>query len=91
MNRNYFDPPSLEELLAHALRDIRHGGVLFTEDEYREAKSLLNAERARTENEVKAEALREAADALAELGNDGFPAPWLRTRADNLHPRKDQT
>ena len=39
----------------------------------------------RSEAEVKAEALREASDWLAhEYGNDGFPGPELRARADRL-------
>ena len=39
----------------------------------------------RSEATVKAEALRDAADWLAhEYGNDGFPGPELRARADRL-------
>jgi hypothetical protein len=35
--------------------------------------------------QAQAEALREAADALSAMGNDGFPADWLRERAGELY------
>ena len=49
------------------------------------ADAVLDLLPGRSEAEVKAEALREASDWLAhEYGNDGFPGPELRARADRL-------
>ena len=49
------------------------------------ADAILDLWPGRSEAEVKAEALREASDWLAhEYGNDGFPGPELRARADRL-------
>ena len=49
------------------------------------ADAVLDLWPGRSEAEVKAEALREASDWLAhEYGNDGFPGPELRARADRL-------
>ncbi len=51
--------------------------------------NLVASVRIRTESEVKAEALREAADAWYSDEPDTFHAEreWLRNRADKLDPR----